>query len=92
MNYIWQRTGQKLTEIHFPLILDLVEWIDKQPRRYADVMDVWRTSCPRLPVWEDVVDNEYVKRVHSTEVGELVMITEKGRELLDINRPKTIRS
>mgnify|MGYP002382501856 CR=1 FL=1 len=27
---------------------DLVEWIAKEPRPYADVMDAWRTSCPRL--------------------------------------------
>lgn len=35
------------------LILDLLEWIDRAPRSYDEVMDVWRTSCPRLPVWEE---------------------------------------
>ena len=45
-----------------PLILDLVEWVAKQPRAYADVMDAWRTSCPRLTVWEDAVERGYVRR------------------------------
>ena len=36
------------------LILDLLEWISNRPKRtYQEVMDAWRTSCPRLPVWED---------------------------------------
>ncbi len=33
-----------------PLILDLVEWVAREPRSYLDVMDAWRTSCPRLTV------------------------------------------
>jgi len=38
------------------LILDLLEWLVKRDRSYEEVMDVWRTSCPRLPVWEDAND------------------------------------
>ncbi len=34
-----------------PLVIDLLEWIGPG-RPYRDVMDAWRTSCPRLPVWE----------------------------------------
>ena len=66
----------------FSLILDLVEWIDKQPRCYTDVMEAWRTSCPRLPVWEDAVDAGYVVRQHKTDQGEMVSVTDKGRQLL----------
>ena len=35
------------------LILDLLEWIGPGHRAYTEMMDAWRTSCPRLPVWED---------------------------------------
>lgn len=35
-----------------PLVLDLMEWIGRTPRPYPEVMEAWRTSCPRLPVWE----------------------------------------
>ena len=45
-----------------PLVLDFVEWIAKEPRAYADVLDAWRTSCPRLTVWEDAIDRGLVTR------------------------------
>jgi hypothetical protein len=39
-----------------PLILDLLEWMGPEPRLYAEVIEAWRTSCPRLPVWEEAGD------------------------------------
>jgi len=36
-----------------PLVLDLLDSIASQPRPYAQVLEAWRTSCPRLSVWED---------------------------------------
>jgi hypothetical protein len=44
------------------LILDLIEWLAESPRDYAQTMAAWRTSCPRLPVWEDAVDRGLVER------------------------------
>ena len=44
-----------------PLILDLVEWVAREPRPYADVMEAWRTSCPRLSIWEDAIGEELVR-------------------------------
>ena len=38
------------------LILDLLEWLAKRDRTYEETMDAWRTSCPKLPVWEDAND------------------------------------
>jgi hypothetical protein len=38
------------------LILDLLEWLANGERTYEEVMDAWRTSCPRLTVWEDAND------------------------------------
>jgi hypothetical protein len=38
------------------LVLDLLEWVTKAERTYDEVMDAWRTSCPRLQVWEDAND------------------------------------
>jgi hypothetical protein len=45
-----------------PLILDLLEWIARERRSYADVIEAWRTSCPRLTVWEDAVDRGFAVR------------------------------
>ena len=64
------------------LILDLVEWVAREPRPYADVMDAWRTSCPRLTVWEDAVDRGLVEREATSAHGVMVRITPRGREFL----------
>lgn len=36
-----------------PLTLDMLDWLAREPRAYAEVLEVWRTSCPRLSIWED---------------------------------------
>ena len=43
-----------------PLILDLLDWLAANDRTYEEVIDVWRTSCPKLPVWEDAKDRGFV--------------------------------
>lgn len=35
------------------LTVQLLEWLAAGPRTREEVMDVWRTSCPRLSIWED---------------------------------------
>ena len=37
------------------LVLDLLEWASREPRSYADYLETWRTSCPRLPAWEEAI-------------------------------------
>jgi hypothetical protein len=64
-----------------PLIFDLVEWVAKAPRTHAEVMNTWRTSCPRLTVWEDAVDRGLVERKNSA-AGAIVVVTARGRKLL----------
>ena len=63
------------------LILDLVGWIAAAPRTYAQVMDAWRTSCPRLTIWEDAVDRGLVHREVRGGVT-MVQVTAVGLELL----------
>lgn len=65
-----------------PLILDLVEWVAREPRAYADVMDAWRTSCPRLTVWEDAVDRGFVARERADGAAISVVVTPAGRQFL----------
>ena len=64
------------------LVLDLVEWVDAAPRSYAEVMDAWRTSCPRLTVWEDAVDQDLLRRTASAEGPPQVVVTARGRNML----------
>ena len=73
------------------LVLDFVEWVAARPRRYSDVMDAWKTSCPRLTIWEDAIDQGLVQRCridgeHSIEA------TEAGRDLLTKTRGKLQRT
>jgi hypothetical protein len=59
------------------LLLDMLEWIEKDERSYTEVMDAWRTSCPRLPVWEEANDRGYVMRGRGN-----VSVTAQGRAFL----------
>ena len=69
------------------LILDLLEWLGPTPRPYPEVMDAWRTSCPRLPVWEEANDHGFVERRRVAGSGELVAVSRKGRAHLQERRP-----
>lgn len=63
------------------LVLDLLEWIEAEPRTYEVVMEAWRTSCPRLPVWEDTVDAGLVERVGAGPTT-FIRLTKAGRDFL----------
>lgn len=69
------------------LILDLLEWIGAEPKPYSEVIEAWRTSCPRLPVWEDATERGFVER-HYTDGGSVVSVTVRGREFLHEHRPR----
>ena len=71
-----------MTDPKDALVLDLVEWVAVRPRPYGEVMEAWRTSCPRLTVWEDAVDQGVVACEQQDGAGTIVKITQKGRELL----------
>ena len=68
------------------LILDLLEWVAKRKRTYDEAMDAWRTSCPKLPVWEDACDRALIAAEYESG-RELVNITPSGRALLEQHRP-----
>ena len=63
-----------MTEAADPLVLDFVEWIAREPRVYSEVVATWKTSCPRLTIWEDAADQGYVARE-----------TIAGSKLFDVN-------
>jgi hypothetical protein len=67
------------------LVLDLVEWVAREPRLYSEVIETWRTSCPRLTIWEDAIDRGYVARRPTVE-GLWVTVTEGGARFLREHR------
>ena len=64
------------------LIIDLLLWLAKGERTYEEVMDAWRTSCPKLPVWEDANDRGLVVREEANGRC-IVRITAAGAALLE---------
>jgi hypothetical protein len=67
------------------LVLDLLEWIGSRPREYREVLEAWRTSCPRLAVWEEASLRGLVVRNH-LDGRALVSVTPTGREFLEERR------
>jgi hypothetical protein len=62
------------------LVLDLLEWIERTPRPYTEVLDAWRTSCPRLPVWEDANRRGFVIRRRQTGDDDVVILLSPAGE------------
>jgi len=69
-----------------PLILDLLDWIGQRSRPYAEVLEVWRTSCPRLPVWEEANSRGFIDHLHEQGQPALVAISPLGLEWLAAQR------
>jgi hypothetical protein len=69
------------------LVLDLIEWIGETPRPYAEVISAWRTSCPRLTIWEDAVDAGFVAREQAEDGHPMVRATPAGQAFLARHRP-----
>ena len=59
------------------LIVDLLAWLAARERSYEEVMDAWRTSCPKFPVWEDANDRGLVTKVPVGD-GLVVRVTASG--------------
>jgi hypothetical protein len=65
-----------------PLVLDLVEWIGSESRPYSEVMEAWRTSCPRLPVWETANELGYLEQFHPPRCETQVRLSPIGQQVL----------
>jgi hypothetical protein len=64
------------------LVVQFLEWVAAGPRVYDDVMAAWRTSCPRLQVWETAMDGELVRIDYAAGVAMAdcpVELTARGR-------------
>ncbi len=59
------------------LMVDFLTWLAPGPKPYGEVMEAWRTSCPRLTVWEDALEAGWIERRSG-----LVAVTENGRAWL----------
>ncbi len=68
------------------LILDLLEWIGPGQRPYAETMEAWRTSSPRLPIWKDATDLGFIERHREPARPAVVSVSATGVEHLRKHR------
>lgn len=68
------------------LILDLLDWIGPNSRPYPEVIDAWRTSCPRLPVWEEANARGYIVREHRAGSAAVISVSPSGLAALHVGR------
>lgn len=61
---------------------DLLVWLERAPRTYQETMEAWRTSCPRLSIWEDAISDGLV-RIRKSNVE----LTPRGQAALN-QRPR----
>jgi hypothetical protein len=76
------RQGPIVSDVVEALILDLLEWIGPGFRSCSETLDAWKTSCPRLPVWEEANDRGLLERRKAAGHGAVVELSLAGRELL----------
>ena len=62
------------------LLMQFLAWVAARPRTYAETMEAWRTSCPRLSMWEDALGDGLVcvEQGGASQGERLVRLTEAG--------------
>jgi hypothetical protein len=65
---------------HDALTQQMLQWIAQGTHSYAEVLDVWKSSCPRLTIWEDACADGLVDSAPG--MSGVVTLTEKGRNIL----------
>ena len=57
--------------------LELLTWVCARTRTYEDVVEAWKSNCPRYAVWDDAVTAGLVTAGRSG-----VALTERGQAAL----------
>jgi hypothetical protein len=71
------------------LVLQFLDWVSSRPRTYSEAMDAWRTSCPRLTVWEDALIDGLIQLESGGSLQQsLVTLTPRGRNILEMSQPQ----
>jgi hypothetical protein len=77
------KTSRKKEAVSLP-VLEFLAWVSLRPRTYGETMEAWRSSCPRLSVWEDALADGLIRVESGANLDESrVTVTDRGRALLD---------
>jgi hypothetical protein len=63
------------------IMIQFLAWVADRPRSYRQAMEAWRSTCPRLSVWEDAIIDGLVRIENDPQ--RTVDLTERGRAVLD---------
>jgi hypothetical protein len=65
------------------IMMQFLQWVADRPRTREDVMEAWRSSCPRFPVWEDARAEGLIRQCGGARGEHRVELTERGRAALE---------
>lgn len=74
-----------MTSAHASLTLQLLEWVVDKRCTHAELMEAWKTTCPRLSIWEDACAESLIGCGPGRE--DVVFLTEKGQRYLLTHAP-----
>ncbi|WP_422002938.1 hypothetical protein [Reyranella sp.] len=79
-----RREKEAATMVETPslIMIQFLQWVDERPRSREDVMEAWRSSCPRFPVWEDARAEGLVRQCGGERREHRVELTDRGRAAL----------
>jgi hypothetical protein len=55
----------------------LLDWVSRGPRTYAETIEAWKTHCPRISPWEDALSHGLIA-IDRRDGGSLVVLTDAG--------------
>lgn len=64
------------------IMIQFLQWISDRPRSREDVLEAWRSSCPRFPVWEDARADGLIRQRGGERGEHRVELTGRGRAAL----------
>ena len=79
------RIAEPEVKLH-PLTRDLLIWLARTPRTYVETMEAWRSSCPRLTIWEDALADGLVAVESTPDVAggkSVAVVTDRGRAAIE---------
>jgi hypothetical protein len=68
------------------LTLQFLAFVADAERTYAETMEAWRSTCPRMPIWEDAVRDGLVQIQNGGAMkSSRIVLTMRGRAKLGRN-------
>jgi hypothetical protein len=66
-------------------VLELLDWLAREPRTHRETIQTWGSHCPRITPWEDAQESGLVEvtRDRDSDGRLAVVLTRRGRAALE---------